>query len=111
MARSGIFTDRDILERMRAEFDYLFDRHRTDADYAALLELTIMNRLDEAGIAPKSQGTDGVAGWKRDRDDTSACSSDGRHHMVCSACNSASVGFVGKYIVCRDCGHRVLGIA
>ncbi len=63
------FSDREILERLRVEFDHLwnyFDRDNGCSDpdkYYMFLETTILNRLQEAGLERDSCGTGGVASW------------------------------------------------
>ena len=63
------WTPDEILARLRAEFDFLWEKHKRDdggpgdglAHYAVDLENLILNRLGEAGLRRGQFGEGGIA--------------------------------------------------
>lgn len=62
------YSDREILQRLRAEFDFLFDRIRHRGDYQIKLEACIMNRLQEAKLTRYQCGDRGIFGFERQKE-------------------------------------------
>jgi len=69
------YTAEEILDRMRAEFDWLWHFHNREqkpgeqpfnlGNYCAQLEGMIMNRFAEAHLQPYPRDYGGVAEWDR----------------------------------------------
>ena len=64
------YTDREVLERLRMEFDWGWQHYLRDGTtgtdlhhYCAFLESMVMLRLMEAGLRPGELGYGGVAEW------------------------------------------------